>query len=157
MAREGHSGSGSAPPDLHNQKRREHNLDGKAYRAGRASEVGHRAPDRTWSGRRTGSRRDSLLALIRENSGGLSRGEILEKMGLKGNNTGEMSFSNALTALTKTGQVNRDGGQISRGCLGRREVCRHVPERSPSPISSYGEKREAIALSNASSYRSWNL
>jgi hypothetical protein len=58
---------------------------------------------------RRGSRRDSLLALIRQNAAGLSRGEILERMGLKGNKSGEMSVSNALTALTKVGQVNRDG------------------------------------------------
>ena len=40
---------------------------------------------------------------------GLTRGEILEKMGLKGNKSGEMSVSNALTALTKNNQVRRDG------------------------------------------------
>src|ERR1700686_4933888 len=34
---------------------------------------------------RRGSKRDSLLALIRENAGGLTRGEIIERMGLKGN------------------------------------------------------------------------
>jgi hypothetical protein len=41
-----------------------------------------RAAQRTM---RQGTRRDSLLALIRENPSGLSRGEILERMGLKGN------------------------------------------------------------------------
>jgi hypothetical protein len=60
---------------------------------------------------RRGSRREGLLALIRESAAGLSRGEILEKMGLKGNKAGEMSVSNALTALTKAGQVSRDGGK----------------------------------------------
>jgi len=39
---------------------------------------------------------------------GLTRGEILEKMGLKGNKSGEMSVSNALTALTKSNQVQRN-------------------------------------------------
>jgi hypothetical protein len=38
---------------------------------------------------------------------GLTRGEILEKMGLKGNKSGEMSVSNSLTALTKSNQVRR--------------------------------------------------
>ena len=42
---------------------------------------------------------------------GLTRGEILEKMGLKGNKTGEMSVSNALTALTKGNQVARRDGK----------------------------------------------
>jgi hypothetical protein len=55
---------------------------------------------------RRGSRRDELLKLIRQ-SHGLTRGEILEKMGLKGNKSGEMSVSNALTALTKGKHVTR--------------------------------------------------
>ena len=64
---------------------------------------------RTGGGRRS-SRREELLKLI-GGSKGLSRGEILEKMGLKGNKAGEMSVSNALTAMTKAGQVRRDGGK----------------------------------------------
>jgi hypothetical protein len=57
-----------------------------------------------------GSRREALLELIRQ-SDGLSRGEILERMGLKGDKSGEMSVSNALTALTKSNQVHREGGK----------------------------------------------
>src|SRR5438132_9627438 len=57
---------------------------------------------------RSGSKRDELLTVIKQ-GGGLTRGEILEKMGLKGNKSGEMSVSNALTALTKGNQVRRDG------------------------------------------------
>jgi hypothetical protein len=60
---------------------------------------------------RRGSRREGLLALLRESSAGLTRGEILEKMGLKGNKSGEMSVSNALTALTKGNQVSRHDGK----------------------------------------------
>src|SRR5215210_298459 len=52
-------------------------------------------------GARRGSRREALLAVIRETTAGLSRGEILEKMGIKGDKAGEMSVSNALTALSK--------------------------------------------------------
>jgi hypothetical protein len=59
---------------------------------------------------RRGSRREELLNLIREGNG-LSRGEILERMGLKGDKPGEMSVSNALTALTKRNQVRREGGK----------------------------------------------
>ena len=47
------------------------------------------------------------MNVIRQ-SQGLTRGEILEKMGLKGNKSGEMSVSNALTALTKSNQVRRN-------------------------------------------------
>src|SRR6476661_7579032 len=44
---------------------------------------------------RSGSRREQLISLIRSSSEGLARGEILEKMGLKGDKSGEMSVSNA--------------------------------------------------------------
>lgn len=60
---------------------------------------------------RRGSRREALLQLISQHPQGLSRGEILERMGLKGDKSGEMSVSNALTALTKTSQVSRSGGK----------------------------------------------
>ena len=56
---------------------------------------------------RRGSRREELMNVIRQGQG-LTRGEILEKMGLKGNKSGEMSVSNALTALTKGNQVRRN-------------------------------------------------
>jgi hypothetical protein len=59
---------------------------------------------------RRGSRREALLEIIRQ-SDGLSRGEILERMGLKGDKSGEMSVSNALTTLTKSNQVHREGGK----------------------------------------------
>jgi hypothetical protein len=74
---------------------------GKAARRGQA--------DRQPRARR-GSRREALLELIRQ-SDGLSRGELLERMGLKGDKSGEMSVSNALTALTKSNQVHREGGK----------------------------------------------
>jgi hypothetical protein len=57
-----------------------------------------------------GSRREELLNLIRGGNG-LSRGDILERIGLKGDKAGEMSVSNALTALTKRNQVRREGGK----------------------------------------------
>src|SRR6267154_1105322 len=63
------------------------------------------ATRRATGGRRS-SRRDELIKLI-TGSKGLTRGEILGKMGLKGNKAGEMSVSNALTALTKSKQVSR--------------------------------------------------
>src|ERR1051326_7129588 len=54
---------------------------------------------RARSGGRRGSKREALLELIAKNPGGLSRGEILQELGLKGDRAGEMSVSNALTAL----------------------------------------------------------
>jgi hypothetical protein len=79
---------------------------GKVVKSARAVAAG-RTRTRLISQGRRGSKRDELLKLIQE-SEGLSRGEILEKMGLKGNKSGEMSVSNALTALTKGNQVRRD-------------------------------------------------
>jgi hypothetical protein len=67
--------------------------------------IGTRSTQKT-SAARGGSKRDELFKLI-QGSDGLSRAEILEKMGLKGNKSGEMSVSNALTALTKSNQVAR--------------------------------------------------
>jgi hypothetical protein len=65
-----------------------------------------RGRGRRATGTRRGSRRAELLKVISSGKG-LTRGEILEKMGLKGNKTGEMSISNALTALIKGKQVSR--------------------------------------------------
>jgi predicted transcriptional regulator len=56
---------------------------------------------------RRGSKREALLQLIRENPGGMSRGQILERMGLKGDKTEAASISSVLAALTKDGQVGR--------------------------------------------------
>jgi hypothetical protein len=65
---------------------------------------------------RRGSRREALLQVIRENPNGLRRGEILDRMGLKGDKSGEMSISNALTALTKSNQVSRhEGRYVAQG------------------------------------------
>jgi hypothetical protein len=71
-----------------------------------------RAPRARSQGRR-GSKRDALMQTIRQNPDGLTRGEILEKMGLKGDKSGEMSISNALTALTKANQVSRRDGKYT--------------------------------------------
>ncbi len=51
------------------------------------------------------------MEVIKANPAGLTRGELLEKMGLKGDKSGEMSVSNALTALSKTSQVRREDGK----------------------------------------------
>lgn len=83
-------------------------FEGKATTAGRPTRTRRAA-----AGRR-GSKREELLRVIRAGDG-LSRGQILEKMGLKGNKSGEMSVSNALTALTKAQQVSRRDGKYFVG------------------------------------------
>src|SRR3954451_22310411 len=82
----------------------------EAYNTAKTSKAARRALDRQQPRARRGSRREALLELIRQ-SDGLSRGEILERMALKGDKSGEMSVSNALTALTKSNQVRREGGK----------------------------------------------
>ena len=61
-----------------------------------------------------GSRREGLGNLIREGNG-LSRRDILEQMGLKGDKSAETSVSNALSALIKSNQVRREGGKYYPG------------------------------------------
>jgi hypothetical protein len=73
-----------------------------------------RAP-RAGSGARRGSRRGELINLIRQHPEGLARKDILERMGLKGDKAGEMSVSNALTALVKAAQVVRVDGRYRVG------------------------------------------
>jgi hypothetical protein len=78
---------------------------GKAVRSARQSRSapGQRA--------RRGSKRKALLEVIRGNPDGLKRGEFIERMGLKADKAGQMSVSNALTVLTKSGQVSRHEGK----------------------------------------------
>jgi hypothetical protein len=61
------------------------------------------------------TRRGALLQVIRENPDGLTRGEILERMSLKGDKPAAKSISNALTALTKTNRVLRRDGKYLIG------------------------------------------
>ena len=100
----------------------QHELEGKlaginkelsaidAYEAAKTGKPVRATTTRRASTSRRGSKREQLLETIRA-GGGLARGEILEKMGLKGNKAGEMSVSNALTALTKANQVSRRDGK----------------------------------------------
>jgi hypothetical protein len=60
---------------------------------------------------RVGSKREALLRVIEENPSGLRRGEIFERMGLKGDKSAEKSVSNALARLTKNNQVSRREGK----------------------------------------------
>jgi Fe2+ or Zn2+ uptake regulation protein len=49
---------------------------------------------------------EALLRLLREHPDGLTRQQILKKLGLKGNRSDEDSVSDALNALTKTNHVS---------------------------------------------------
>jgi DNA-binding transcriptional ArsR family regulator len=74
-------------------------------RAGRPSAKARRAP--------RGEKRRAVLELI-QRSNGLTRGEILANLGVKGNKSAEQSVSNALTALKKQNLVaSRDRKYVS--------------------------------------------
>jgi hypothetical protein len=81
-----------------------------AYEAAKSGKSAQRRRASVHTTRRS-SKRDALIQVIREHPGGLSRGDILDRMGLKGDKSGEMSVSNALTALTKSNQVQRRNGK----------------------------------------------
>jgi hypothetical protein len=61
------------------------------------------------------SRREELLQVIGGEPNGLSRGQIFDRMAIKGDKTAEKSVSNALTALTKNNQVSRREGKYVIG------------------------------------------
>ena len=69
----------------------------------------------TGAGPRTGTRREAILKVIEANPSGLRRGEILERIGLKGNKPAQKSVSNALTALIKNSRVSRRDGKYVMG------------------------------------------
>ena len=85
----------------------------EAYEAAKSGKVQRRQPRASGTRRtaRRGSKREGILQAIKEAATGLSRGELLETLGLKGDKSGEMSVSNALTALTKGNQVARREGK----------------------------------------------
>jgi hypothetical protein len=85
-----------------------------AYEAAKSGKLAARPRQRTAGTRpraRRGSKREQLLELIRQHPDGLARKDILERMQLRGDKVGEMSVSNALTALTKSNQVARHEGR----------------------------------------------
>jgi hypothetical protein len=58
-----------------------------------------------------GEMRQAVLDLVSQHPDGLSRGEILNLIGVKGNKSGEQSVSNALSALTKQNQLGKKDGK----------------------------------------------
>lgn len=71
---------------------------------------------------RRGSIRDNLLNIISAAPAGMSRGEIINHLGIKGDKGREMSVSNALTALIRTEQVYREGGKYHAAATQLREA-----------------------------------
>ena len=68
------------------------------------------ATKRTGGGKR-GSRQEGILQLLKDAPDGLGRADILEKLGLKGNKTGEQSISNALNNMKKARKIGAKDGR----------------------------------------------
>jgi hypothetical protein len=64
-----------------------------------------RRPRKTASRAPRGFRQQSVLSVIAKSKKGMTRGDILQAMGLKGDEVGERAVSNALTALKKAKRV----------------------------------------------------
>lgn len=62
---------------------------------------------RTGTGTRRGSRQDGIIELLTANTDGMTRGELLEKMGVTGDKTAGQSISNALANMKKAGKLGR--------------------------------------------------
>jgi hypothetical protein len=59
------------------------------------------------------ARRDGIFAMIKQHAKGISRGDLLEAMGLKGNKSSEQSVSNALNNLKKAGRIVSTDGKYA--------------------------------------------
>jgi len=61
-----------------------------------------------------GEKRELLVQLLAQHPDGLARGEIIEKLGGKGDKSAEQSISNALSALKKQNKLgSKDGKYVS--------------------------------------------
>jgi hypothetical protein len=77
-----------------------------------------KAPTRMMSRQRQGGNRvgrgekqAQVLRLVEAAAEGVVRGELIEKLGVKGNKAGEQSVSNALNALKKAGKIDSKNGK----------------------------------------------
>ena len=82
----------------------------EATKSGKVVAVTRQRATRRQGQTRRGSKREQLLEVIRQNPG-LARKDILERMGLRGSKSGEMSISNGLTGLIKANQITRENGR----------------------------------------------
>ena len=75
-----------------------------------AYETAKAGKTKSTKGRRA-SRQDGILQLLSGKADGMTRGGILEGLGLKGNKSGEQSISNALNNMKKAGKIAVRGGK----------------------------------------------
>jgi len=84
-----------------------------AYAAAKAGKVPatKQVRNAATNGARPGSRRGAILHTLSEHPAGLGRGDLLQVLGVKGDKSGEMAVSNALTALIKSNALTRVEGK----------------------------------------------
>ena len=83
-----------------------------AYETAKSGKVARRPrANGATRGPRQGSRREAIIQTVTNNPGGLKRGELIDTLGLKGDKSGEMSVSNALTSLVKANVLTRVEGK----------------------------------------------
>jgi hypothetical protein len=76
----------------------------RAAKRGKAEQPAQRRAPR-------GAKRTAVIEVVSKHPDGLSRGEILNLMGVKGDKSSEQSVSNALSALTKQNQLGKKDGK----------------------------------------------
>jgi hypothetical protein len=60
---------------------------------------------------RRGEKQAQVLQAIGRQAGGMTRGEVIDALGVKGSKSGAQSVSNALTALKKAGKIGSTDGK----------------------------------------------
>lgn len=99
--------------DAADEKLAEINREFIAVDAYEAAKTGEQKPATNGAPRRArrGSIRETIMNLVAAAPLGLSRGEIIDHLGFKGDKSAEMSLSNALFNLTKNGSLVRESRQ----------------------------------------------
>ena len=68
---------------------------------------------------RRGEKQAQVLRVIGQQAGGMTRGEVIDALGVKGSKSGAQSVSNALTALKKAGQIASTDGKWQASVKGK--------------------------------------
>lgn len=84
-----------------------------AYEAAKNGKPARADTERRQRAPRQSGKRNEIFKLVQEYPDGVTRGELVEKLAVKGNKQGEQSLSNALAALKKTGKLIQEGGKYS--------------------------------------------
>jgi hypothetical protein len=71
-----------------------------------------------------GSKQAEVLHVIEQQPSGMTRGQVMDALGFKGNKSGAQSVSNALTALKKAGKIASTDGKWQVAAAG-------LPKKAP--------------------------